>query len=339
MTPTGPNAAADLPDPNIGDIEGAARRIAPAAVRTPLVESPLLNARAGGRILIKAEMLQRTGSFKFRGAYNVVSQIDPERRRRGVTAFSSGNHAQGVAAAAQQHGIPATMVMPADAPAIKRRNTEFYGAKVITYDRDKDDRQAIAEGVVAETGAVLVPPYDHPWIMAGQGTVGLEIAEQAAALEVQPDAVLAPCGGGGLIAGIAIAVSDRLPGCDVFAVEPAAYDDTARSLASGKRLAVTAGGHSFCDALLAPMPGERTFGVNARLLAGGLRVSDDTVAEAMLALFEDTKLVVEPGGAVALAAVLSGAYPLNGRTVVVVCSGGNVDPATFCRALCSGGRT
>jgi threonine dehydratase len=320
-------------EPLIGDIESAVRRIHGVAVKTPLLESPLLNARAGGRVLIKAETLQRTGSFKFRGAYNFISQIDPAVRPRGVASFSSGNHAQGVAQAAQLHGIPATIVMPADAPAIKQRNTEFYGATVVTYERDGEDRQAITQRIIEETGGTLVPPYDHPWIVAGQGTVGLEIAEQTAEADARPDTVLVPCGGGGLVAGVAIALADRMPETEVYAVEPESHNDTKRSLESGRRLPVEADRASFCDALLAPIPGELTFQVNARLLAGGLAVGDRAVAQAMLALFEDTKLVAEPGGAVAMAAVLSGALQLNGGTAVVVCSGGNVDAAVFARAL------
>jgi len=319
--------------PAIDDLEAAAARLAGVAVRTPLLESPLLNDRLGGRLLVKAEPLQLTGSFKIRGAYNKIAGLPADRRAAGVVAFSSGNHAQGVAAAARLLGVAATIVMPADAPAIKRRNTEAWGARIVPYDRLRDDREAIGAAIAAETGATLVRPYDDPAIIAGQGTVGLELAEQCAAAGAHPDAVLVPCGGGGLSAGIATALADRLPGVPVHPVEPAGFDDTARSLAAGARLANAPGGSSLCDALLGPIPGEVTFAVNRRLLAPGLAVDDAAVLAAMAAAFEAFKLVVEPGGAVALAAVLSGAVPTAGRTLVAVASGGNVDPAVFMRAL------
>jgi threonine dehydratase len=319
--------------PSAADVEDAARRLEGHAVVTPLLESRLLNDRAGGRILVKAEPLQRTGSFKFRGAYNRLSRLGPDERRRGVVAYSSGNHAQGVAYAAALLGIPATIVMPADAPAIKVRNTKAYGATVVHYDRYTENREAVGGRIAAEHGATIVPPYDDPDIIAGQGTIGLEIAAQAAAIDAQLDAVLVCCGGGGLVSGTALALSARLPGAPVYAVEPAEFDDTARSLKSGKREANAPDARSICDALLSPSPGELTFALNARLLKGGLAVSDKEVFAAMAAAFTDLKLVVEPGGAVALAAALSGKIPVTGRTVAVVCSGGNVDPETFTKAL------
>jgi len=332
---------ADMPSavlPTFADVEAAASRLAGQAVVTPLIESTLLNDRLGSRLLVKAEVLQRTGSFKFRGAFNRISLIPEAERARGVVAFSSGNHAQGVAAAARLLGMPATIVMPSDAPAIKVRNTRDWGAEVVLYDRWKEDREAIGARISHETGATLVRPYDDPYIMAGQGTIGLELADQANAAHARLDAVLAPCSGGGMIGGIALAIAARSPGTGVYAVEPAGFDDTARSLAAGQRLSNAPGASSFCDALLAPMPGELTFAVNSALLAGGYAVTDSQVAEAMAVARDHFKLVVEPGGAVALAAVLAGKIPSGGKTIAVVCSGGNVDPDLYAQALASAGR-
>jgi threonine dehydratase len=319
--------------PDFAAIEDAARLIAGHATLTPLLESPLLNARLGGRLLVKAEPLQRTGSFKFRGAFNRIGRLSAAERRTGVVAFSSGNHAQGVAAAAQLVGAPAVIVMPADAPGIKVANTRAYGAEVVSYDRFGEDREAIGRRIRDERGAVLVPPYDDPHIIAGQGTVGLEIAAQARAAGIAIDAVAACASGGGLVAGIALALEATSPGTAVHVCEPAGFDDHARSLEADARIANAPGAHSICDALLAATPGEITFSINRRLLRGGIAVTDDEVLRAMGVAFRDLKLVVEPGGAVALAAALSGKLPVAGRTVVVVCSGGNVDPATFGRAL------
>jgi len=324
---------AGQPVPTVAEVEDAARQIAGEAVRTPLLESPLLNARVGGRVLVKAEPLQRTGSFKFRGAFNRISRLDAEQRRRGVVAYSSGNHAQGVAAAAKAVGTPALIVMPSDAPAMKIANTRGYGAEVVLYDRYTESREEVGGRIARERGAVLVPPYDDPWVIAGQGTVGLEIAADVAAMGVRPDAVIGACSGGGLIAGIALAVTAKLPGTKVYSAEPAACDDMARSLRSGRRETNDPAARSICDALLAPTPGEITFAIDGRLLAGGLVASDAEVKAAMAVAFSDLKLVVEPGGAVPLAAVLQGRLPVEGRTVVVVCSGGNVDPAMFREAL------
>lgn len=333
MTSLMPSDSLPATNVRIADIQAAAARLAGVAVRTPLLESPLLNARLGGRLLVKAEPLQRTGSFKFRGAYNRISLIPAADRDKGVVALSSGNHAQGVAAAAGMLGLSATVVMPADAPAIKRTNTESLGARVVAYDRHCDDREAIAAEIASRTGATIVKPYDDPGIIAGQGTIGLEIAEQAAALGVRPDAVLVCCGGGGLVSGTALALAETASGVPVWCVEPAAFDDTRRSLAAGERLGNPPEARSICDALLSPTPGELTFALNRRLLAGGLAVDDDQVRHAMRTAFEDFKLVVEPGGAVAIAAVLSGQIEISGRIVVVVASGGNVDPGTFAQAL------
>lgn len=319
--------------PALADIEDAARQIAGMAVKTPLLESPMLNARLGGRLLIKAEPMQRTGSFKFRGAYNRISRFDARQKKGGVVTYSSGNHAQGVAAAAQILGIPAVILMPADAPAIKVRSTKAYGAEVIHFDRYTENREEMGRKVCAERGAVLVPPYEDPYIIAGQGTVGLEIVEQAATAGAKLDAVLCNIGGGGLIAGTSTAIRGKLPGVPIYGVEPEGFDDTARSLKSGKRESNDPKARSICDALLAPEPGELTFSINRHTLAGGFAVSDDEARQAMATAFNDLKLVVEPGGAVSLAAVLTGKFPIKGRTVAVVCSGGNVDPELFISAL------
>ncbi|HYH21366.1 MAG TPA: threonine/serine dehydratase [Azospirillum sp.] len=323
----------DTPAITMADVEAAAERLRGVAVTTPLLENAQLNARVGGRVLLKAETLQRSGSFKFRGAYNRLSQLDSEQRKAGVVAWSSGNHAQGVAAAAQMLGMPATIVMPSDAPVLKIENTRGYGAEIRLYDRWTESREDIALGIARERSAVTVPPFDDPHIMAGQGTVGLELARQAEALEARPDAVLAPCSGGGLMAGLATAVKHHAPRAELYSVEPAGFDDTARSLAAGARQRNEAGAVSFCDALLTPSPGELTFTVNRRLLAGGLSVTDAEVSAAMAYAFSVLKLVIEPGGAVALAAVLAGKLPTQGRTLAVVLSGGNVDPATFIKAI------
>ncbi len=319
--------------PTYADVVSAAERIAGHAVVTPLLESPLLNERLGGRLLVKAECLQRSGAFKFRGAYNRISRLDDKARKAGVVAFSSGNHAQGVAMVAQMLGVPATIVMPTDAPEIKLANTRAYGAEVVLYDREKESREEIGERLAAEKGATLVPSYDDPFVIAGQGTVGLELAAQAEDMGARLDAVLIPCGGCGLSSGCALALSEICPEAQVFSIEPEGFDDTARSLAAGKRLTNEAGGKTFCDALILPTPGELTFSINRRLLAGGFAVSDADVARAMKAAFECLKLVVEPGGAVALAAALSGAYDVRDKTVAVIFSGGNVDAKVFAKAL------
>lgn len=292
----------------IGDIDAAARALAGHAFVTPLLESARLNERVGGRLLIKAECLQKTGSFKFRGAFYRLSLLSAAERQRGVVAYSSGNHAQAVAAAAKLLGVTAAIVMPKDAPPMKMAATRSWGAEVITYDRYSEDREAIGAQLAADRGATLVPPYDDTRIIAGQGTVGLEIALQAAAIGARLDAALVPCGGGGLIAGTATTLAARVSGIAIYAVEPDGFDDTARSLAAGQRRAnppLRADQSSFCDALLAPMPGLLTFAVNQRLLAGGLAVSDREVARAMADAFAELKIVVEPGGAVALAAALA----------------------------------
>ncbi len=328
--------AATLSLPTIADVEAAAERLAGAAVRTPLLPCPALDRLLGARCFIKPEPLQRTGSFKFRGAYNKLSRLAEQACSAGVVAYSSGNHAQGVAAAAQLLGAKATIVMPADAPAIKLENTRGYGAEVLSYDRYREEREAVAASLIEERGSLLVPPYDDPDVIAGQGTIGLEIAAQAAEAGVSLDAALVCCGGGGLVSGTALALSHASPATKVYSVEPAGFDDTARSLVSGRREEVDPAAKSFCDALLAKRPGELTFQLNSRLLAGGLAVSDAEVAAAMVFAFRWLKLVVEPGGAVALAAALSGKLDLAGKSVAIVLSGGNVDPALYARVLSEG---
>jgi threonine dehydratase len=309
--------------PTPADVHAALRRIAPHIVRTPMLRNAALDAATGATVLVKPEVLQRTGSFKLRGATNALMRLGAEELLRGVVTYSSGNHAQAIACAAKMLGAPAVIVMPADAPEIKRRHTEAWGAKIISYDRATENREAIALRVVAETGAVLIPPYEHPDVIAGQGTLALELAEDAAAAGLVMDSMLVCTGGGGLISGCALAMSDVSPGTKMFAVEPAGWDDTARSLASGVRESNDGLGSKFCDALLTITPGELTFGINRRLLSGGFAVSDDEVRAAMRFAFEHLKLVVEPGGAVALAALLAGRLEVLGLVVGVVLSGGN----------------
>lgn len=314
---------------DIGDIEAAARRLSGISVRTPLLRNFELDEIAGGTVLVKPECLQLTGSFKIRGAYNFLSQLGEAEARRGVVAWSSGNHAQGVAAAGRMLSIPTAIVMPEDAPRAKLENTRKLGGEVITYDRYTGDREAIARTIANERNAVLAPSFDHVRIIAGQGTVGLEIAEQSLELEQAPDQVLICCGGGGLTSGSAIALKSRLPDVSVHTVEPREFDDTARSLELGERVCIDDGARSICDALQAHTPGRLTFEINRRLLGAGLVVSDDEVRDAMRFAFRYLKLVVEPGGAVALAAVLSGKIDTNGKTTAIVLSGGNVDRELF----------
>jgi threonine dehydratase len=315
------------------DIDAAARVLAPYAVRTPLLSPPVLNERVGTRVFLKPEMLQRTGSFKFRGAFNKLASIPMAARGGGVVAFSSGNHAQGVAAAAQILNMQATIVMPADAPLSKRERTKAYGAEVVLYDRDREDREAIAREIAGKRGATLVRPYDDPFVIAGQGTVGREIAEDMAALGLTPDIVVAPASGGGLIAGVATAVKARFPQAVLMSGEPEAFDDHARSLRAGKRQAHGAQGRTICDALMASIPGEITFAINSRLLAQGITASDAEVEIAVGFAFRELKLVVEPGGAVGLAALLAGRIDARGKNVVIVLSGGNVDADMFARLI------
>jgi threonine dehydratase len=318
---------------SIADIDAAARVLAPVVTRTQLLTSEALDGQLKARIFLKPEVLQRTGSFKFRGAYNKLASLSQAARAAGVVAFSSGNHAQGVALAARLLGMPATIVMPADAPALKRQRTAEYGATVVLYDRYKEDREAIARKLCDERGATLVPPFDDPKIIAGQGTVGREIAEDLTKIDMAPDIVMAPASGGGLVAGIGLAVKSRFPKARIFTAEPSGFDDHARSLIKGEREANAASGSTICDALMAPTPGEITFPINQQIAARGVTATDQQVLEAMRFAFLELKLVVEPGGAAALAALLAGQLDVAGKTVVVVLSGGNVDPALFARAI------
>lgn len=319
--------------PTVDDVLDAARRLRGAARVTPLLRSDALDSRVGGRLLLKAEPLQRAGSFKFRGAWNRMSRLSAAERARGVVAWSSGNHAQGVASAAAVLRTRAAIVMPRDAPRAKLAGARALGAEIRLYDRRSESREEIGAALAAERGAPVVKPYDDPDVIAGQGTAGLEAAAQAAQLGLVPDLALVPCGGGGLVAGAALALRARAPGIAVHPVEPAGFDDTARSLAAGERLANAPGARSICDALLAPEPGALTFALNRAQLAPGLVVSDDEARAAMRAAFRHLKLVVEPGGAAALAAALAGRVDCRGRTVLVVLSGGNVDAELFREAL------
>jgi len=323
---------AQLLPPTFADIERAAECLAGVAHRTPVIRSDALDERTGGRILLKAENLQRTGSFKIRGAYKRLSELKDAGRTH-VVAFSSGNHAQGVALAARLLGMRAVIVMPSDAPRLKIDNTRSLGAEIVLYDRRTESREAIAARIAAEQQAVVVPSFDDPGIIAGQGTVGLELADQSRAIGADLDAVIVPTSGGGLAAGIALALETTSPRTKVHTAEPAGFDDHARSLAAGEILSNASGSESICDALLAPSPGRITFAINRRLLGEGLVAGDDEVRTAMAFAFRELKLVVEPGGAVALAALLGGRMDAKGRTIAVVLSGGNVDREAFADCL------
>ncbi|HTR16152.1 MAG TPA: threonine/serine dehydratase [Acetobacteraceae bacterium] len=320
--------------PGPEDVLAAARRLAGRVVRTPVLNHAALDRLTGAHVLLKAEPLQRTGSFKLRGATHAVLQLGEEGRRRGVVTHSSGNHGQALACAAASFGVPATIVMPADAPRIKVESTRDWGATILPYDRRTGDREALSAAEAARTGAALIPPYDHPDVIAGQGTLALELAEEAAAGGRRLDLLLVPAGGGGLIAGCALAMQAVSPGTRLIAVEPEGWDDTGRSLRAGERVGGSGGGSLLCDALLTPLPGALTFAVNRARLSGAVTVGDEAVLAAMAFAFRALKLVVEPGGAVALAALLvGGVAAAQGLSVGVVLSGGNADPAVFRRAL------
>lgn len=341
MTGTG-RAAPDAPRQrgddlvNIEMIRAAAERLAGKARRTPLLSSPRLDALAGRRVLVKAEALQLTGSFKFRGGWSAVSALPEAVRARGVIAFSSGNHAQGVALAARMHGVPAVIIMPRDAPAAKIEGTRAYGGEVVLYDRDAEDRDALGARLAAERGLTLVKPFDEPQVIAGQGTCGLEIAQDAAALGIESADVLVCCGGGGLTSGVALALEAEAPGLRARPVEPEGFDDVARSLAAGtvQRNARSSG--SICDAIVTPQPGALTLPVMRRLCGPGIAVPDADCLRAMAAAFAHLKLVLEPGGAVSLAAALFHPETIEGDTVIVVASGGNVDADLYARAILAG---
>lgn len=315
--------------PTAADVDAAAQKLAGVALRTPLINSPVLDARLGARVFLKAETLQRTGSFKFRGAYNKLSSIPADRRAGGVVAYSSGNHAQGVAHAAQLCKMPAVIVMPSDAPKAKRERTAALGAEVVLYDRDKEDRAAIARDIAQKRGAVLVPPFDDPFVIAGQGTAGREIVEDLAALGLKPDVVVVGASGGGLIAGIALAVKARVPNAKFYTAEPEGFDDTARSFKSGQREKNARMSGTICDALMTNTPGAITWEINRKLVGEGVTANDEEVGRAVAFAFRELKLVVEPGGAIGLAALLAGKLDIKGKVVVAVLSGGNVDSELF----------
>lgn len=320
--------------PTSDDVIEAAARLSGVAVRTPTLEFPVLNERVGTRVLLKPEIFQITGTFKFRGAYNRLSRLTAQEKPRGVVAFSSGNHAQGVAAAARLLEIPATIVMPQDAPSIKIERTKALGAKVVFFDRYTQDREAIAADLAEQIGAVVVPSYDDSDIIAGQGTAALELFEDAATKDISISSLLIPCGGGGLTAGSVLAREISSPQTSIFTVEPEGYDDHARSFASGKRETADVSQKSICDALLSPMPGELTFAINAAGVESGLVVSEHEVLNAMKFAFQELKLVLEPGGCVALAALLNGKIATKSQApVAIVLSGGNVDVAVFNSAI------
>ena len=314
----------DMP-PTIRDVEEARHRLKSRVVATPVLESGELNRRAGCRVLVKVESLQHSGSFKIRGALNLLLQFDPAERRAGVVAYSSGNHAQGVALAAKWLDVKATIVMPSDAPRVKQLGTRQLGAEIVSYDRRTEDRERIGAEIAKSSGAALIPPYDHRDVIAGQGTVGLEIGRYALDRGIGLDAFFCPCGGGGLIAGCVLGLEKAFPACAVVAVEPEGYAETKRSLETGERQRVRGHPATLCDALMAPTPGAMTFDINRQRLAGGLQVSDSQAARGVAFAARHLKLILEPSGAVALAAVLNGAA----RTyacVAVVLSGGNIDP-------------
>lgn len=319
--------------PTHDDVVAARARLAPHVLHTPLLRNKQLDEITGAAVLLKAEPLQRTGSFKFRGASNAVLQLSEAQRRAGVVTFSSGNHGQAIACAAARAGIAATIFMPSDAPGIKVESTRAWGATIVPFDRLNDDRDQMGRDFVARTGATLIPPYDHPHVIAGQGTLALEAAADAAALGLRMDRFLVCTGGGGMVAGCALALEHASPSTVLHSVEPADWDDTARSLAAGTRLPAAPGGSLLCDALLTPMPGRLTFAINQPRLAQGLSVTDDEVLAAIRFAFLRLKLVVEPGGAVCLAALLAGKLDVRGQVVGAVLSGGNVDPAVFTRAI------
>lgn len=318
--------------PDYGDIERAADRIRGKAIRTPLLYSPLLSAELSADIYLKPENLQRMGAFKFRGAYNAIAAIGGAAKS-GIVTCSSGNHAQGIAEAARLAGVPSAIVMPSDAPQIKKAGVLRCGGEIIDYDRKTEDRDAVAAAVLAERGGTMIHPYNNAHVIAGQGTVGLEIADDCADLGISPDHVLVPCGGGGLTAGIAVAMKTRLPDCRVHTVEPAGFDDYARSLRSGKREHNPATGGSVCDALLAVSPGEIGFAINRELCGEGLVVDDREALRAAGYACRMLKLVVEPGAAAALAALRGGRIDTDGKAIVVILSGGNIEDAMLARAL------
>ena len=319
--------------PSFPDISIAAQRLVGIIRHTPLLESPIVNKKLEAKIFFKLESKQRTGSFKIRGAYNRISQIPLETRSRNIIAFSSGNHAQAVAAVSKMLSFKATIVMPEDAPKIKISATRKYDANIVFYNRLTQNREDIARSLIAENGGTLVPPFDHPLVIAGQGTIGLEISKQLGALNAKPHVLLVPCSGGGLVSGIAIAIKQKFKEAKIYSVEPAGYDDTAQSLKSGTREVLSEFKPSICDALLVPTPGKLTFRINQRLLSGGLVVTDSAVENAMRFAHKFLGQTLEPSGCAALAALLENIEKFRKKTVVVVLSGQNVDPQFFAKIL------
>lgn len=318
---------------DITKIRAAAERLKGHARLTPLLNSPFLDEIAGRRIFLKVEALQHTGSFKFRGAWSAISALSKADRAKGILAFSSGNHAQGVALAARQHGVPSVIIMPADAPRVKIENTRALGAEVILYDRANEDRDAVAARLHNERPMTLVKPFDDPMVIAGQGTCGLEMAAQARALGVNAAEALVCCGGGGLTSGIALALEAEMPDVTVRPVEPEGFDDVARSLATGTRQENTRRSGSICDAIITPTPGQITFPVLKRLAGSGLVVPETDCLRAMALAWDRLKIALEPGGAIALAAALFHNETVAGDDILAVASGGNVDKSVFLRAL------
>jgi threonine dehydratase len=318
---------------SLDDVVEAARALRGVVSHTPLLEDPEANAVLGGRLLIKAESLQRTGAFKIRGAYNCIRQLTDAERVRGAITYSSGNHAQGVALAARLLESSALIVMPSDVPPAKMAAVRALGAEIATFERDSESSDAVVERMRARTGRVIVPPSADPRVLAGAGTVALEMHAQAKDIGARLDAVLTPCGGGGLTASTAVVMQALSPETQVYAVEPELFDDTRRSLIAGERVPNPKGRRTICDAIMTPIPNEVTFPINLALLAGGLVASDDEVRAAMRFAFEHYRIVVEPGAAVGIAAVLSGAIDIRGKMIATVVTGGNVDPAWFCTLL------
>jgi threonine dehydratase len=311
---------------SLDDVRRAARVLGGVIIRTPLLENPDVNRMLGGRLLLKAENMQRTGAFKIRGAYHRMHCLSEAERARGAVSYSSGNHALGLARAAQALGSSAVVVMPSDAPAAKQAAVRAMGAQITTYDRDTQDSADVVAQIIAQSGRIEIPPSAHPQILMGAGTAALELLEDAGS---PPDCVLVPCGGGGLTAATAAVMAQAAPQTQVYAAEPELFDDTCKSLRAGHRIANPKGQRTICDAIMTPIPGEMTFAINQRLLAGGVTASDAEVRAAMRFAFEHFKVVAEPGAVVGLAAVLSGRVPIAGRTIATVLTGGNIDPARF----------
>ncbi len=319
--------------PTIDDVLAAQTRLAGKAYKTPLLRSHILDEMLGASVYLKAECLQRTGSFKFRGGYNSIAALGEKAKKHGVIACSSGNHAQGLAEAGRLLGVEVTIIMPEDAPAIKRARTERSGAKVVIYDRATGDRDAITEKLARETGAILVHPYNYGPVIAGQGTAGLEIVDELKAQNIVPDMVLTPAGGGGLLCGLYLAISNGFPDAKIHPVEPEGFDDYDRSLRAGKRLANENASGSLCDAIITPMAGEISFSITNGNIPHGYVVSDEEALQAVAFAFNELKCVVEPGAAVALAALISGKAECRGKNIVVMLTGGNIDPDILLRAL------